>query len=162
MTRSIKREAIKDADEYAMAKMFYGEGAGVRRRLINQTVQFKIANIPGYDVAFQQELAKQDFAKLSRKARRERRRIDTAKAVNKNGKALVRGDLGAMSLPIIVVAGAAYVAHQTGYDKKAVEYTKKEYKKAKAWVANKRKSRKDAKVHVVTEVGATGPIPEQR
>lgn len=158
---SIKREAIKDADEYALAKMFYGEGAGVRRRLINQTVQFKIANIPGYDVAFQQELAKQDFAKLSRKARRERRRIDAAKAVNKNGKALVRGDYTAMSLPLIAVAGAGYLAHVTGYDKKALAFVKKEYRSTKLRVTSRYdrwKHRKDEeKVVTITDVGATGP-----
>ena len=153
---SIKREAIRDADEYAMAKMFYGEGAGVRRRLINQTVQFKIANIPGYDVAFQQELAKQDFAKLSRKARRERQRIDTVSAVNKNGKALVRGDYRALSLPILVVAAGAYVAHQTGADKKALDYSKKEYRKAKLWAADKRHQWKHRKDPKVTELGTSG------
>lgn len=158
---SIKREAIRDAHEYAMAKMFYGEGAGVRRRLINQTVQFKIANIPGYDVAFQQELSKQDFAKLSRRARRERQRIDTVRAVNKNGKALVRGDYTALSLPLIVIAGTAYVAHQTGMDKKALEYSKTEYRKAKLWMHTKHhewQHRHDDKN--VTELGATGPVAQ--
>jgi len=154
---SIKREATKDADEYAMAKMFYGEGAGVRRRLIGQTVQFKIANIPGYEDAFQRELAKQDFAKLSRKARRERKVIDTRAAVNKNGKAIVRGDYRALSLPLFLVVSAGYVAHQTGADKKALEFSKKEYAKTKRWIGQKRyewKHRHDPKV---IEVGATGP-----
>lgn len=135
---SIKREAIRDADEYAMAKMFYGEGAGVRRRLINQTVQFKMANIPGYDVIFQKELAKQDFAELSRKARKERRRLDTIGAVNKNGRAIIRGDYRSLSLPLFVLAGAGYLAHEAGYDKKALEFGEQEYKKAKVWVSRKR------------------------
>jgi hypothetical protein len=155
---SIKREAIRDAHEYAMAKMFYGEGAGIRRRLINQTVQFKIANVPGYDVAFQKELATQDFAKISRKARRERRLIDAKDVVNRNGKALARGDFRSLSLPILVVAGGAIVAHQTGYDKKAFEYSKKEYRKVKLWAADKRhqwEHRHDSKVH---ELGPSGPI----
>lgn len=167
---TIKREAIRDAHEYALAKMFYGEGAGVRRRLINQTVQFKIANIPGYDVAFQQELAKQDFAKLSRKARHERRKIDALRSVNKNGSAIVRGDWRAMSFPIVVVAGTAIVMHQTGADKKALDFTKKEYRKAKLWVSTKHhdwKHRNDDNVHHINPdtppaFGATGPIPGQR
>lgn len=154
---SIKREAIRDAHEYALAKMFYGEGAGIRRRLINQTVQFKIANVPGYDVAFQRELAKVDFAQISRKARRERRLIDAKDVVNRNGKALARGDYRSLSLPILVVAGGAFVAHQTGYDKKALEYTKKEARKAKLWVHTKHHDWKHRHDPKVTELGTTGP-----
>lgn len=159
---SIKREAIKDADEYAKAKMFYGEGAGIRRRLINQTVQFKIANIPGYDAAFQQELSKQDFAKLSRSARRERRRIDALATANKNGKALVRGDFRALSLPILALVGVGYVAHQTGYDKKALHYTQREVNKARVWTVvryDKWRRRHDDKVR---QLGATGPLPHAK
>lgn len=159
-SRSIKRQAIKDAHEYAAAKMFYGEGAGVRRRLINQTVQFKIQNIPGYDVVFQRELAKVDFAKVSRSARRERKRIDAINTVSKNGRAALRGDFRAMSLPIAIAVGAGYVAHETGYDKKALAYSKKEYRKVKLWVASKRhqwEHRNDAEVHDIT----SGTIPPQ-
>lgn len=139
-TSKIKREAIRDADEYAMAKMFYGEGAGVRRRLINQTVQFKIANIPGYDAAFQQELARQDFAKLSRKARRERRTKDGVQYVSRNGRALIRGDHRGLSLAAYSLVALGYFAHKEGYDKVALASAKNEYKKAKAWVGKKWRS----------------------
>lgn len=142
---NIKKQAIKDADEFAKAKMFYGEGAGVRRRLIGQTVQFKVANVPGYDVAFRRELAKQDFAKLSRRARKERRLIDAKDAVAKNSRALIRGDVRSMSVPLLAVAAVGYVAHQTGYDKKALEYTQKKYRKGRAWVNMKQAQRKAEK-----------------
>lgn len=136
-TSKIRREAIRDADEFAMAKMFYGEGAGVRRRLIGQTVQFKMANIPGYDAAFQQELAKQDFAKLSRKARRERRVKDTTQFVHRTGGALVRGDRKGLTLTGYMVLAGLYLAHQQGYDKQALSHAKAEYNKAKSWVGKK-------------------------
>lgn len=158
---SIKRQAIKDADEFAMAKMFYGEGAGVRRRLINQTVMFKRANVPGYAEAFEKELAHQDFAKLSRKARRDRRFLDAKGAIDKNGKALVRGDYRNLSLPLLVIGSAAFVAHQTGADKKAWDFSKQEYRRAKGKVTKwnaERKAKKnppeDTNVH---DFGATGP-----
>lgn len=157
---SIKREAVKDADEFARAKMFFGEGAGVRRRLIQQTVQFKMANIPGYDEAFQRELAKQDFAKISRSVRRERRFIDAKEAVNKNGRAAVRGDYRSMSFPILLVIGAGYVAHELGADKAAIEYSKKEYRRAKLWIASKRSEWKHRHDPKVTELGATGPTAQ--
>lgn len=35
------REARKDASEFARAQMFYGEGAGTRRKLIRATVDAK-------------------------------------------------------------------------------------------------------------------------
>lgn len=160
---SIKREAIKDAHEYALAKMFYGEGAGVRRRLINQTVQFKIANIPGYDVAFQQELAKQDFAKLSRVARRERKLLDAKDAVNKNGKAIARGDYRSTSLPVLGLIGIGYVAHQTGFDKEVWLFSKKQYSRAKSWTLKKKSELKDRRNK--TEEGPTpfnGPTPPKQ
>jgi hypothetical protein len=157
---SIKREAIKDAHEYAMAKMFYGEGAGVRRRLINQTVQFKIANIPGYDVSFQQELAKQDFAKLSRAARRERKLLDAKDAVNKNGRAIARGDYRSTSLPVLAIIGVGYVAHQTGFDKEAWKYSKKQYNRAKGWTQKKRAEMKAR--HESPKKDEPLPFPQQR
>ena len=42
--RKTKSEARKDAHEYARAKMFYGEGAGIRRKKIKARV-FIIENI---------------------------------------------------------------------------------------------------------------------
>lgn len=37
--RSTKRVAKRDAKEYARAQMYYGEGAGNRRKLIKATVE---------------------------------------------------------------------------------------------------------------------------
>lgn len=163
---STKHAAIRDAEEYARAKMFYGEGAGVRRRLINQTVQFKKANLPGYSLAFEQALAKKDFAKISRQVTHERRRIDTVARINRNGKALVRGDYRALSLPIFVIGGAVYVAHKTGYDKEAMEYVNAEYKKArqrvKVWREERKAKKKEQnKPTIVPDLGATGPMQKQ-
>ena len=39
--RRLQKEASKDAKEFARAKMFYGEGAGNRRKLIKATVNQK-------------------------------------------------------------------------------------------------------------------------
>jgi hypothetical protein len=42
------REARKDATEFAKAKMFYGEGAGTRRKLIKAKVEAKAGKDPNY------------------------------------------------------------------------------------------------------------------
>ena len=39
MKWGVRRKARKDAKEYARAKMYYGEGAGNRRKLIRATVK---------------------------------------------------------------------------------------------------------------------------
>lgn len=41
VSRKTNREAKRDAKEYTQAKMFYGNGAGNRRKLINATVNSK-------------------------------------------------------------------------------------------------------------------------
>lgn len=130
---NVKRQAIKDADEFARAKMFYGEGAGVRRRLISQTVNFKKENVPGYSEAFEKELSKQDFAKLSRHAHVERKFKDAKKFVKREGKALGRLTTG----ETVTIVALGYYAHKAGLDKKAYDYSKAKYIKTKAKLKQK-------------------------
>ena len=70
--RKERRNAQKDARETARAKMYYGEGAGTRRKLIKATVEQR-SNSPVYRKAYEQELAKQDMAKHAKKAKTERK-----------------------------------------------------------------------------------------
>ena len=83
--RKTEREASRDAKESAKAKMYYGEGAGVRRRLINNTVKSKSKD-PVYKEAFERNLANQDMAKAASQARGKRKRTD---AVNSTRKTLI-------------------------------------------------------------------------
>lgn len=129
---SIKREAARDAHEYARAAMFYGEGAGIRRRLIENSVHAKINRNPSYERAFEQAMANEDMSKHAKKARTERRRIDTSHAVHKNVRALQRGDLSSLSTGLLVTGGAAYLAHQLGYDKVALDFVKDKYKNVRS------------------------------
>lgn len=55
--RKAKHNARKDAKEYARAKMFYGEGAGNRRKLIKAKVKERSKNSV-YKQEFDKELAK--------------------------------------------------------------------------------------------------------
>lgn len=87
VSRKTDREARKDAKEYARAKMFYGEGAGTRRKLIKNSVEAKAKKDPTYKKAFDNHLASQDMSTHAQKARRERKRKD----VSSNTRKTVRG-----------------------------------------------------------------------
>lgn len=142
---SIEREARRDAREYARAQMYYGEGAGIRRRHISNTVQSKADRSAAYNNAFLDELERQDMAEHAQKARRERQRRDTAESVTKNTKALVTGNYQNAQAGVLVVATVAYFAHQTGLDKKVYEKGKKVYRDVRYRI--KRRKLKDAPVY---------------
>lgn len=137
-----EREARRDAREYARAQMYYGEGAGVRRRLIENTVQSKIDRNPKYHQAFRVELDRQDMGSHAIKARRERRRRDTTEVVTKNTKAIATGNYQNAQSGVLVVLVGAYFLHQTGLDRKAYEKTKEVSAKVKDRI--KRMRNKDA------------------
>lgn len=82
------REARKDASEFAKAKMFYGEGAGTRRKLIKAKVESKSAKDPSYKKAFDHHLGNQDMGKRASQARGERARKDTVKATAKTARGI--------------------------------------------------------------------------
>lgn len=126
--RSTIRRARKDAKEYARAKMFYGEGAGTRRKLINATVKQRSVD-PDYKKEFDRYLAKQDMAKHASKARGERHRKDVVKSTAKTARGIKNmylGNYAAVPLGAAAIYGAAkYV----GADKKAAQYVKTGAKK---------------------------------
>ncbi|QGJ89063.1 hypothetical protein PBI_UNTOUCHABLE_18 [Gordonia phage Untouchable] len=117
--RKTNREASKDAEEFARAKMFYGTGAGNRRKLIKASVEAKSKD-PLYKQAFEEHLAKQDMGKHAAKAQKERRRKDVTSSTTKTAKGVHRqmtGGFGSVSLASAVIATAAVGAHKSGVDK---------------------------------------------
>lgn len=103
------REARKDATEFAKAKMFYGEGAGTRRKLIKAKVEAKAGKDPNYKKAFDHHLANQDMGKRAEGARSERRRKDVVKGTAKTArgvKNLVLGTGAPVALSALAVYGA--------------------------------------------------------
>lgn len=114
------RDARKDAKEFARAKMFYGEGAGTRRKLIKATVEQKSKNNPAYKKAFDHHLESQDLGKHASKAKSERVRKDASQATVKTAKGVHRqltGGFGNVSLASAAIAGGYVLAKQTGADK---------------------------------------------
>lgn len=119
---STKRVAKKDAKEFARAKMYYGEGAGTRRKLINATVNQRSKSDPFYKAEFDRQLAKQDMAKHAAKARGERGRNDVKNAVAKTGRGIVNAATGNIGRASATAAVLYTAAHYTGFDKKVASY----------------------------------------
>lgn len=121
---STTKEARRDATEFARAAMATGEGAGNRRRLIEHTVEFKMRTDPAYAAAFRSELSQQDMAAHAAKSRKDSRRVQRNETVRRNVNGLARGDIRSVNTSVLLALGVAYAAHQTGLDKKAVDFVK--------------------------------------
>jgi hypothetical protein len=122
VTRATNKEARKDAVEFARAKMFYGEGAGTRRKLIKASVEAKSKRNPDYKKAFEHHLAQQDLSTHADKARSERKRKDVKNTTMKNVRAINRSINGPFAGPVAAAAvlGAYGYMHKTGLDTKVV------------------------------------------
>lgn len=108
--------AKKDAKEYARAKMYYGEGAGNRRKLIKATVNERSKQSATYKKAFDEALASQDMAKHASAAKKERHVKDVKNTTGKVGRSVVNivaGNPGRAAASVLAVYG---VLHYTGMD----------------------------------------------
>ncbi len=114
--------AKKDAKEYARAKMFYGEGAGNRRKLIKNTVAQRTKDNKHYGEAFEKYLSEQDMAKHASAAKRERATRTTKKTVAKTGRGLINASMGNIGRASTSAAAIYTVAHMTGIDQQIYQY----------------------------------------
>lgn len=128
---SIKKQAEKDAEAWTKAKLAYGEGAGTQRKLINETVAFKMRTIEGYGDEFAKARDKQDVASMAKNAKRDDRRKKVNAALARNTKALATGKVENASTFVLIAGAAIVVLHKTGTDKKIAAYTKDKYTKIK-------------------------------
>ena len=131
--RKAKKLAKKDAKEFARAKMFYGEGAGNRRKLIKATVKQRSKD-PTYKKAFDEALANQDMSYHAAKARSERKRKDAKKAAGKTARGVyhtIARDGARVSAAVGAAAMTIGVLHKTGADKKIIDSGKRVYDKLK-------------------------------
>lgn len=105
------REAKKDATEFAKAKMFYGDGAGTRRKLVKAKVESKSAKDPAYKKAFDHHLGNQDMGKRASQARGERKRKDVAAGTAKTARGIKNLALKT-GAPVGLTAIVAYGAYK--------------------------------------------------
>lgn len=104
MKWGVRRRARRDAKEYTQAKMYYGEGAGNRRKLIKATVKARSKD------PFYKAVANTDMSKRASQARRQRGRKN---ARNSAGKT-VRG-VGNIATGNVGRAGGALALGYLGY-----------------------------------------------
>lgn len=119
MKWGVRRRARKDAKEYARAKMFYGEGAGTRRKLIKAKVNERSKD-PDYKKAFDDYLSKQDMSKHADKAKTERKVKDVKNSAAKTGRGIINiatGHPERVGAGLALAAAAYGVAKSTGADK---------------------------------------------
>ena len=117
---STKRLAKKDAKEYATAKMYYGEGAGNRRKLIKNTVEQRRKDRPGYSEEFDRRLSNTNWDKTVKKARSQRARNTTISKAAQTGRGIVHalnGNTMYASAAALTVVGGYKVMKNTGMDK---------------------------------------------
>lgn len=128
------REARKDAHEFARAKMFYGEGAGNRRKLINKSVEAKSSRDQAYKKAFDYHLKSQNLADHAQAARSERHRKDIKNTTAKTARGIKNTILGNPQYATVTAIGLAYAgkaAYNAGVHKKISKYGKTAYNAAK-------------------------------
>lgn len=132
VSAKVNRDAKKDAQEFARAKMFYGEGAGNRRKLIKATVEQKSKTNPSYKKAFDYHAESQDMSKHASKAQRERKRKDVAGGAAKTARGINRSLVGPFgpALGASVAIGAYSLAKSTGTDKVVKDAAKQTMKNA--------------------------------
>lgn len=120
VSKRTNREARKDAKEYTQAKMFFGEGAGTRRKLINNTVKAKSAKDPKYKEAFDKHVSDTDMAKRASQARSTRKRTDTVNTGKKTAKGVVntvRGNGQYATVAAWTLGTGGMIAWKAGGDK---------------------------------------------
>lgn len=120
VSRKTNRDAKKDAEEFTRAKMFYGESAGTRRKLIKATVEAKSRRNPAYKKAFDHHVANTDMSKRADQARGQRKRKDVANSTRKTTRGAVHilnGNSQYASAATTVLVGGALYAHRKGIDR---------------------------------------------
>lgn len=115
--------AKADAEEFTKAKLFYGEGAGTRRKLIKAKVESRNKDSL-YKKAFDHHVEKTDLGKRSVQATKQRKRTDRTKSVKKTGKGVghvLRGNSQYANTAAIVAVGVGAHAHRSGLDQKVFD-----------------------------------------
>lgn len=118
VSRKVNAQAEKDAQEFARAVMYYGQGAGTRRKLIGQTVEYRKRTVPGYTQAFDHHFNNQDMSRHATKAINERTWTDRRQKVRQGSGYVARrltGELGTTAaFTAAAIAGAAYLNSPQG------------------------------------------------
>lgn len=136
-SRKVERLAKKDAKEFARAKMFYGEGAGTRRKLINNKVNERSTN-EHYKKSFERYLAEQDMADHATKAQHERARKDARNAVGRQARGIKNILLGNWQYAAASTLALYGIAKATGADQVIARYARTGMQQVQNYVSRMR------------------------
>jgi hypothetical protein len=114
---NITKQAAKDAAEWVRSDMFYGEGAGTRRHLIDTIVVSRKQKLPGYAEAFEKAVSQQDWADHAVKAMAERKRLDMGKGLKRNLRGVLTGNKRSLTTGVVTALTVYSILHETGLDK---------------------------------------------
>lgn len=117
----VYNDAKKDAKEYTQAKMYYGQGAGTRRKLINNKVASKSRN-PDYKKAFDHHVSITNMDKRVSQAKSKRHRADAAAGAAKTARGIkntLTGNARYATVSAIALGSAGVYIHRKGYDRMA-------------------------------------------
>lgn len=134
----IEKMAQQDAHEWGVAQMFFGEGAGTRRKLVGAKIDQRVLDLPGYEDALNKAYEQLDQLEMAEKAIALRKSLDRSAKLGKNFRAVKSGQLNNMSTGVFVVVGTIIVLHKTGYDVVLEAKAKELYKKAKTEIKFRR------------------------
>lgn len=118
--RRTDREASKDAKEFVQAKLYYGDGAGTRRKLIKAKVEGKSEKDPNYKKAFNYHVENQDVEKRLNQAKGQRARATARAKTAKTSRGLIniaRGNYAAVGASLAATAAVVAFIHKTGIDR---------------------------------------------
>lgn len=104
--------AKRDAKRHVDAKMFYGDTAGTRRKLLKAELDKKKKTIPDYEKVLDSEIEKVDTAKSAKKAKTERVTIDTIA----KGRSFTKKILGITGPLTLGIASMVYYANKDRVD----------------------------------------------
>lgn len=130
MKWGVRRQAKRDAQ----ARAHYGEGAGNRRKLINQTVESRRKTREGYSEAFDSYAPQQNQAKHVQKAKAQRHRVDARNSVVKTArgiKNILVGNARYTTTAALTLVSLGLVMHEIGADKVLLDWGKDLYQAAK-------------------------------
>lgn len=134
VSRRTNRKARKDAKEYTQAKMFYGDGAGNRRKLIKNKVESNSKKDSNYKKAFDFHVEKTDMGKRVSQATRKRKVEDVKSGTGKTFRGVVntiKGNPRNASAVATVVATAGFAAYKAGAHEHIAKFAKDGYGKVK-------------------------------
>ena len=140
MKWGVRRKAKKDAKEYARAKMYYGEGAGNRRKLIKATVDQRSKD-PSYKKAFDEALSRQDMSKHASAAKRERKVANAKIGTANMGRGLINAATGNIGRASASAAALYLVGRYTGVNKIIAEHAKQRLKNVMSDVQGRQRSK---------------------